>query len=112
MSKGSPNPSGFSALSQFPGIAETGLTWPTFHAYVEWLVGMLRSYLATIVQRLGPRLVHVGFAVTTDAWEALRRHGDPAVLPAENREPLPRRSRIPTNRSTTPTTSNARAFRC
>ena len=88
MSKGSPNPSGLSALSQFPGIAETGLTWPTFHAYVDWLVGTFRSYLATIVQRLGPGLVHVGFAVTTDAWEALRRHGDPTVLPAENREPL------------------------
>ncbi len=72
MSKGSPNPSGLSALSQFPGIAETGLTWPTFHAYVDWLVGTFRSYLATIVQRLGPRLVHVGFAVTTDAWEALQ----------------------------------------
>ena len=88
MTKGGPDPSASSALSQFPGITETGLTWPTFHAYVEWLVGTLRNYLATIVQRLGPRLVHVGFAVTTDAWEALRRHGDASALPAENREPL------------------------
>ena len=88
MTKGSPIPSGVSALSQFPGIADTGLTWPTFRAYVEWLVGELRTYLAAIDQRLGPRLVHVGFAVTTDAWEALRRHGDAAALPAGNREPM------------------------
>ena len=108
MTKGGPNPSASSALSQFPGITETGLTWPTFHAYVEWLVGTLRNYLATIVQRLGPRLVHVGFAVTTDAWEALRRHGDASALPAENRSRCARRTRVPTNRSATPTTSNRR----
>ena len=88
MTKGSPTPSGASALSQFPGIADTGLTWPSFHAYLEWLVGMLRTYLATIVERLGPRLVHVGFAVPTDAWDALRRNSETAALPAENRQPM------------------------
>jgi hypothetical protein len=88
MTRGAPTASGVSAVSQFPGIADTGLTWPTFHAYIDWLIGMLRTYLATIAERLGPRLVHVGYAVPTDAWEALRRHGDAAALPAENREPM------------------------
>ena len=70
-----------SILSSFPGIEDTGLDWPTFHAYLTWLIDRLRGYIATIVDRLGPRMIQVGFAVTDDVWRAAWARVGPDALP-------------------------------
>ena len=79
-----------SELANYPGIDRTGLFWPSFRDYIDWLTGSMGSYITTIVERLGPRLVPVGFAVTDEVWQAARAIARPDALPAEGRRPMGR----------------------
>lgn len=76
---------------------QLGLTWPSFEAYLRWWVSSLRSYVATVATRMGPELVHVGFAVPDQTWRAVRPHAAPGAMPEAGRQQM--RSRYVPNES-------------
>lgn len=77
-----------SELARYPGIDRTGLSWPSFRDYIDWLTGSMRDYIAAIVERDGARLVSVGYAVTEEVWQAARAVTGPEALPAEGRRQM------------------------